>query len=114
MVVAAAWFLFSPSQQSQWTKRLPALAAAVQRYSHDGIWRGRTLPPTVSLQELADGGYISQGEARDLSGANITFYPVSNQNDPNAILVRVQLSDGSQIVAVADGSIQSHSSATAP
>jgi hypothetical protein len=104
--VLACWLLYSRWQHSQLIEKLPTLAAAVKRYSHDQIWRGRTLTPTVPIQDLVDGGYLFPGEARDLAGVDLTFYPVPNESDPKAVLVRLKSSDGSELDALADGSVQ--------
>jgi hypothetical protein len=109
VLLIAGWLFLSPSKQSQWIKDLPTLAAAVQRYSHDQVWLGRTLKPTVALQDLADGGYLSPGTAREFTGADVTLYPNSNESDKNAVLVRLKLADGGQVVALADGSVQTRS-----
>jgi hypothetical protein len=106
IVVIAGWLFYSHWQNEQFLKSLPTLAAAVKRYSHDQIWRGRTPPPTVGTQDLVEGGYLFAGDARGLVDKNITFYFVSNENDPKAVLVRVKLSDGSEVDALADGSVQ--------
>jgi hypothetical protein len=39
-------------------------------------------------------------------GMEVTVYLSVNDTAPNAILMRAQLTDGSQIVALADGSVQ--------
>ena len=99
--------LVSHWQKSRSFKGLSKLAAAMQTYAHDQLSHGRTLPSSVKLQDLPGGGYISPDEVRDLGGADVTFYPTVNESDPQAVLVRVRMPDGSQIFAVADGSIQS-------
>jgi len=108
LVVAAVfgWFLYSYWQNSQFVKSLPTYASAVKRYSHDQTWRGRTLPATVTAQDLVEGGYLSGADAHDVADKNITFYPTTDETNPAAILVRVKMPDGSQVVALADGSVQ--------
>jgi hypothetical protein len=109
VVVAAyvSWLLISRWQHEQTFKSLPKLAAAMRSYSHDQISHGRPVPSSVTVQDLVSGGYISAGEVRDLGGADVTFYPTVSESDPQAVLVRVRMSDGSQIVALADGSVGS-------
>lgn len=107
VLLIAGWFLISPSPQSRWIKDLPTLADGVKRYSHYRVWLGRTLTPTVALQDLADGGYISPRIAREYNDAPVTLYPNSNESDTTAVLVRLKLSDGSQFIALADGTVQS-------
>jgi hypothetical protein len=109
IVVAAlaSWLVISRWQHSQSFRSLPKLAAAMRSYSHDQVSHGRSLPSSVTLQDLVGGGYIPAAEVRDLGGADVTFYPTVSESDPQAVLVRVRMPDGSQTVALADGSVQS-------
>jgi len=103
----ASWLLVSRWEHSQSFKSLPKLMAAMQTYSHDQVSHGRPLPSSVTLQDLVGGGYVSTNEVRDLGGADVTFYPTVSDSDPQAVLVRVRMPDGSQTVGLADGSVQS-------
>jgi 4-amino-4-deoxy-L-arabinose transferase-like glycosyltransferase len=103
----ASWLLISRWEHSQSFKSLPKLVAAMQTYSHDQVSHGRPLPSSVTLQDLLGGGYISAAEVRDLGGGDVTFYPTVSESGPQAILVRVRMPDGSQTVALSDGSVQS-------
>ena len=103
----ATWFFISYWQHSEKTFNiLPELAAAEERYLHDHAFPGQPLPASVTLQDLLGGGYISAGDVRSLDGADVTFYPAATNLTPQSVVVRVRLSDGSQIVALADGSVQ--------
>ena len=103
----ASCLLVSQWEHSQSFKSLPKLVAAMQTYSHDQVSHGRPLPSSVTLQDLVGGGYVSTNEVRDLGGADVTFYPTVSDSDPQAVLVRVRMPDGSQTVGLADGSVQS-------
>ena len=103
----ASWLLISRWQHSLSFKSLPKLSVAMRSYSHDQVSRGRPLPSSVTLQDLVGGGYVSADEVRDLGGADVTFYPAISESDPQAVLVRVRMPNGSQMVALADGSVQS-------
>jgi hypothetical protein len=107
--------LFAPSHQSiealtlpdQPTfNGLPRIVAAVKSYSRDHISRRQPLPASVTFQDLISGGYISTNDVRNIGVADATFYPVASNRDPKAVLVRVRMLDGSQIIALTDGSVQ--------
>ena len=109
IVVAAlvSMALISHWQHSEQSfKILPKLAVAEQSYVRDRVSHGQPLPTSVTLQDLVSGGYISADTVRSLAGADVTFYPTVTDTTPQAILVRVRMSDGSQVVALADGSVQ--------
>jgi hypothetical protein len=93
-------------QHSQSVVRFHELASAVQSYSRDHISRGQPLPASVTLRDLVSGGYIPTKDVRAFDGLDVAFYPTVSDSDPQAVLVRVRMSDGSQIVALSDGSIQ--------
>jgi hypothetical protein len=66
--------------------------SAIHAFSHDVTASGKPLPDTVSLHELVNGGYISAADA--------------GEADPQAILMRARLPDGSVSALMADGSVQ--------
>lgn len=106
VAVLVGLVLISRWQHSHAFSSLPKLAAAMRSYSHDQVSHGRPLPSSVTVPDLINGGYISKSEVRDLAGADVTFYPTASETDPQAILIRIRLPDGSQIVTLADGSVQ--------
>jgi hypothetical protein len=101
----AVWLLAFRWNHSQAFKSLPKLAAAMRHYSDDQVSHGKPLPSPLTVQDLVGGGYISASEVRDLEGADVTFYPTVTEVDPQAVLVRVRMRDGAEIVAQADGSV---------
>jgi hypothetical protein len=104
--LASVALVFHWQRSEQTFKILPTLTTAEQRYVHDHVSRGQPFPASVTLRDLVSGGYISSSDARSLDGADVTFYPTNeSESNPDAILVRVRTSDGSQIVALADGSV---------
>ena len=85
---------------------LPKIVAAVRSYSRDHISRGQPLPTSVRFQDLISSGYISTNDIHNIGVADATFYPTASNRDPKAVLVRVRMLDGSQIIALTDGSVQ--------
>jgi Flp pilus assembly protein CpaB len=93
-------------QHSQSVVRFHELVSAVQSYSRGHISRGQPIPSSVTLRDLVSGGYIPAKDVRSFDGLDVAFYPTVSDSNPQAVLVRVRMADGSQIVALADGSIQ--------
>jgi Flp pilus assembly protein CpaB len=110
LLVAVAVFisvaLISHWQHSQTFKYLPKVVLAAQTYSQDRIAHGQTLPASVSLRDLVASKYVSAEDVREFDGMDVTVYPTTNDADPQSILVRVRMPDGTQIAAMGDGSIQ--------
>jgi hypothetical protein len=65
-----------------------------------------SLPASVSLRELVSGGYITTNDVRAFDGMEVTVSLTASDTDPHSILIRVRMPDGSQIAAMADGSVQ--------
>jgi uncharacterized protein YpmB len=87
-------------------KDAPKLAAAVQAFSRDRAARGQPLPVSVSLQELVSGGYIATNDVRAFDGMDVTISLNASDAYPQSILIHVRMPDGTQIAAMADGSVQ--------
>ena len=87
-------------------KDAPNLVAAAQAYSRDQAARGQPLAASVSLRELISGGYITTNEVRAFDGMDVTVSPTASDTNPQAILIHVRMPDGTEIAALADGSVQ--------
>jgi len=80
--------------------------AAAQTYSHDLRAQGLPVPATVALQDLLAKGLLTPADVSGFAGLEVTVPSTANDMNPNAILMQVRTQDGSQIVALADGSVQ--------
>ena len=95
-------------QHCQTFKNLPKIVLAAQTFSRDKVAHGEPLPASVSIRDLLASKYISTEDLREFDGMDVTVYPTTNVTDlPHFILIRVRMPDGTQIVAMGDGSIQS-------
>jgi hypothetical protein len=92
-------------QHLQTFKSLGKITIAAQIYSQEKVSHGQHLPASVSLGDLVRNGYLSANDVRVLDGNDVTVYPIFNDGDPDAILVRVKLRNGTEYAAMADGSI---------
>jgi hypothetical protein len=105
VLVSAA--LVSHWQHLQTFKNLPKVVLAAQTYWRDKVAHGEPLPASVSIQDLVASRYVSAEDVREFDGVDVTVYPMTNNPDPQSILIRVRLPDGTQTVALGGGSIQS-------
>jgi Flp pilus assembly protein CpaB len=88
--------------------------AALQALSHERVQaaaqafaRDRKISEgAVSLRDLVSGGYLRPEDLPGLEEKNVTVSLTADETKPSAIWVRVRASDGSDIVVMADGSIQ--------
>jgi hypothetical protein len=82
------------------------LTAAVHMFSQDLASQGKQLPESVSLQELISGGYLATNDVHAFDGMDVTISLSASDAYPQSILIHVRMPDGTQIVAMADGSVQ--------
>jgi hypothetical protein len=86
-------------------KDAPKLVAAAQAFSRDQAARGQPVPASVSLHELTSGGYIATNDVRAFDGMDVTV-SLASETYPQSILIHVRMPDGTEIAAMADGSVQ--------
>ena len=82
------------------------ITTAIHAYCSDAKEHNNSLPSSISMQELITKGFLKREDVSAFDGMEVTVYLSVNDTAPNAILMRAQLTDGSQIVALADGSVQ--------
>ena len=87
-------------------KDAPKLVAAAQAFSRDQAAHGRPVPASVSLHELTSGGYIATNDVRAFDGMDVTVSLAASDAYPQSVLIHVRMSDGTEIAAMADGSVQ--------
>jgi hypothetical protein len=88
--------------------------AALQSLSHErvetaaqGFARDRKITgDAVPLRDLVSGGYLRAQDIRGLEDRDAIVSLSANERKPQAAWIRVRASDGSDIVLLADGSIQ--------
>ena len=88
--------------------------AALQSLPHDRIKAAaqafirdrKATDSAVPLRELVSGGYLRAEDDRDLADRDVSVSLAADKTTPQAIWIRVRAADGSDIVMLADGSIQ--------
>jgi hypothetical protein len=103
-IISTFFFIVSKSKKGHFN--VEKLTAAIHSYSLDAKEHNSNLPSSISLQELITKGFLNHEDVSAFDGMQVTVYLTVNDTTPQAILIRAQLSDGSKIVALADGSVQ--------
>ena len=107
-VLITARIVLSPSSSSAFG-RVDAfkVAEATRAYKGDLQAHGAIVPATVSLQDLVNRGFLKPSDVSGFAGTEVTVYlvPKGDQN-PQGILMSVQLKDGSKAALLDDGSAQ--------
>jgi len=82
------------------------IEAAIRSLIRDGKASGTALPAAASLRELVSGGYLRAEDIRGLENRDATVSLSTDSAAPQTIWIRVHDTDGSDIVLMADGSVQ--------
>jgi hypothetical protein len=103
-IISSCIFIISKSQKGHFDGA--KLTTAIDAYCRDAKEHNNNLPSSISLQELIAKGFLKREDVSAFDGMKVTVYLTVDDTNPQAVLMRAQLSDGSQIVALADGSVQ--------
>jgi hypothetical protein len=103
-IISGFFFVVSKSQKGHFNAE--KLTAAIHAYSLDAKEHNSNLPFSISLQELIIKGFLKHEDVSAFDGMKVTVYLNVDEATPQAVLMRAQLPDGNQIVALADGSVQ--------
>ena len=88
--------------------------AALQKLSYDRVETAvqafardrKSNDSDVPLRDLVSAGYLRAEDIRGLEDGDVTVSLTASETNPSAVLIRVRTSDGSDMVLLADGSIQ--------
>jgi hypothetical protein len=65
------------------------------------------IPKTVSLNELLTRGYLKPADIAPFQGLDAALVLTSDLSNPQRVLMRVHMPDGSDLVLLGDGTTQS-------
>jgi hypothetical protein len=110
LVVYVVSILPNFRHRAEWKRTVAALqsvsverlSTAARRFARDQKVGGTTVP----LRSLLSAGYLRPEEVRGLEGRDVSIWLTANETTPEAAVIRVRASDGSDVVLLADGSIQ--------
>lgn len=97
-------------RRAEWKRTVAALQslphdrleAAVQSFKRDR----KPTDSTVPLRELVSGSYLRVAEVASLRDSDVSVSLAADETTPKVVWIRVRAADGSDIVLMADGSIQ--------
>jgi hypothetical protein len=107
ILLAAAAYIFLRSGAAQ-PANGPKIIAAARAYTHALLQNHAPIPPSVPLQTLLDQGLLEPADVGSFQGldANISLTARASEG-PQAVLMRVHLPDGTDLVLLADGTAMS-------
>ena len=105
LMVAVALIDFSATDTGPAQQEYMVVMEAARLYSQDLRSRALPVPASVSLKELLEKGLVKEELVGGLSALDVTVSLATDEIDPTEVLMRVRLRDGSEIVAMGDGSV---------
>jgi hypothetical protein len=83
------------------------IVAAAQAYSRQLRDARQPIPKSVALQELVTRGLLKPGDIAAFQGLDATLSLTADNPGPQTVLMRIRMPDGTALVLLADGSVQS-------
>jgi hypothetical protein len=106
MVAAGLVYLLLASKDTSARFNGAALVAAARDYTRDLQARKQPIPKSVTLEELVALHFLQPGEIEAFRGLKATIVLTADESSPQAVLMRVRLPEGGEIVLLGDGSVQ--------
>lgn len=85
------------------------LVTALQGYVRDLVARGEPVPPSIALESLVRSGHLQPADLQPFEGARVVVHTDADENRPQSLLMEAWMPDGSVLVVLSDGSVQSMS-----
>lgn len=83
------------------------IVTAAWAYSADLRTKGRPVPESVTLEELIQLGFLSEADVSGFAGMQVAVNLHADPNRPKDVLLRARLRDGTELITLADGTVQS-------
>jgi hypothetical protein len=106
MVAAGLVYLSLSSKDTSAKFNGATIVAAARAYTHDLQARKQPIPQSVTLEELVALHFLQPGEVEAFHGMKATIMLTAGESNPQAVLMRVRMPDGSEFVLLNDGSTQ--------
>ena len=106
MVAAGLVYLFVVSRETSAKFNGAAIVAAAHDYTRDLQARKQPIPKSVTLEDLVALHFLKPEEIAAFRGANATVMLTGEGHGAQTVVMRVHFPDGSDIVLLADGSVQ--------
>jgi hypothetical protein len=83
------------------------IVSAAWSYSGDLRSKGRPVPESVTLAELIQLGFLAEADVSGFAGMEVSVNLHADPNRPKDVLLRARLRDGTELITLADGTVQS-------
>lgn len=82
------------------------IVSAAWSYSGDLRIKGRPVPESVTLEELIKLGFLAETDVSGFAGMEVSVNLHADLKRPTDVLLRARLQDGTELVTLADGTVQ--------
>jgi hypothetical protein len=106
MVAAGLIYLLAAGDSSPAKIDGLKIVAAGSAYTRGLIANRQPIPKTVSLNELLTRGYLKPADIAPFQGLDAALVLTSDLSNPQRVLMRVHMPDGSDLVLLGDGTTQ--------
>lgn len=102
VLIVVGLIYIGSGRQPNWMR----VFVAARTYQEQLTKAGQPIPNTLSPQDLIDRKLLSASDAAGLEGVKIRLLAAPNEQEPEAMLIEVTLTDGTRLAAFADGSVR--------
>ena len=106
LIALLAWAFFLAGAPSGERVNGIRIVAAAQGYTRSLLVAGRPIPQSVRLDELVAHGFLKPEDVAAFHGLDAAVLLASTQRGPQTVLMRVRFPDGTDLMLLADGSVQ--------
>ncbi len=104
--IALVYLLAVSNSQGEKVNGIRVVAAA-RAYTRQLLAARQPIPKSVSVEQLVASGFLKPDDVAAFRGLDATVLLTTDNPGPKTVLMRLHLPDGSDLVLLADGSVQS-------
>lgn len=82
------------------------IVSAAWSYSGNLRIKGRPVPESVTLEELIKLGFLAEADVEGFAGMQVSVNLHADPKRPRDVLLRARLQDGTELITLADGTVQ--------
>jgi hypothetical protein len=106
MVMAGLVYLSLASKDTSAKFNGAAIVTAARDYTRDLQARKQPIPQSVTLEELVALHFLQPAQVEAFRGSKATIMLTADASNPQGVLMRVHMPDGSEFVLLNDGTAQ--------
>jgi hypothetical protein len=106
LLLAGGMIFLHVSNRSSGQVDAAKIVTAAWSYSGALRTQGRPVPASVTLEELIQLGFLKEADVSGFAGMQVSVNLHADPKRPQDVLLRARLQDGTELITLADGTVQ--------